>query len=93
MAWDRDTRAAVKRCYHRVMARIITLRLSESAYEAVKRHAEADERSMNAWIEELLDAEDMRRRCLAHHQFLTNNPEVAAFAEDWADRNLDDLAG
>jgi hypothetical protein len=75
-----------------MMARTITLRLSDIAYEAVKRHAEADQRSMNAWIEDVLDAEDMRRRCAAHHEFLTNNPSVVAFAEDWADRNLDDLA-
>lgn len=75
-----------------MMARTITLRLSDTAYEAVKRHAEADKRSMNAWIEEVLDAEDMRRRCAAHHQFLANNLDVVAFAEDWADRNRDDLA-
>lgn len=78
-------------CYHLVMARTITLRLSDTAYEAVKRHAETDKRSMNAWIEEVLDAEDMRRRCAAHHEFLANNPDVVAFAEDWADRNLRDL--
>jgi hypothetical protein len=27
----------------------------------------------------------------AHHDFLANNPDVVAFAQDWADRNLDDL--
>ena len=80
------------RCYRFMMARTITLRLSDIAYEAVKRYAEADQRSMNAWIEDVLDAEDMRRRCAAHHEFLTKNPRVVAFAEDWADRNLDDLA-
>ena len=74
------------------MARTITLRLSDSAYESVKRHAETDNRSMNAWIEELLDAEDMRRRCAAHNEFLANHPDVVTFTEDWADRNLDDLA-
>jgi hypothetical protein len=75
-----------------MMARTITLRLSDTAYAAVKRHAEADKRSMNAWIEEVLDAEDMRRRCTAHDEFLASNPRVVAFAEDWADRNLNDLA-
>jgi hypothetical protein len=74
------------------MARTITLRLSDTAYEAVKRHADAEKRSMNSWIEEVLDAEDMRRRCAAHHKFLTSNPDFAAFTEDWADRNLADLA-
>jgi hypothetical protein len=44
------------------MARTITLRLSDAAYETVKRYAEADQQSMNSWIEGLLDVEDMRRR-------------------------------
>jgi hypothetical protein len=73
------------------VARTITLRLSETAYEAVRRHAETDKRSMNAWIEEVLDAEDMRRRCAAHRDFLANNPDVVGFAEDWAERNVSDL--
>jgi hypothetical protein len=75
-----------------MVARTITLRLSDTAYEAVKRHAEAEKRSMNAWIEEVLDAEDMRRRCAAHRRFLASNPDFVAFVEDWADRNLNDLA-
>jgi hypothetical protein len=74
-----------------MMARTITLRLSDTAYEAVKRHSEAERRSMNAWIEDVLDAEDMRRRCAAHDDFLAQNPTVVAFAEDWGERNLDDL--
>jgi hypothetical protein len=74
-----------------MVARTITLRLSDTAYEAVRRYAEADQRSMNAWIEEVLDAEDMRRRCAAHREFLANNHAVVGFAEDWADRNLGDL--
>jgi hypothetical protein len=73
------------------MARTITLRLSESAYEAVKQHAEADRQSMNAWIENLLDVEDMRRRCAAHDRWLAAHPEATAFAETWADRNLLEL--
>jgi hypothetical protein len=75
-----------------MVARTITLRLSDTAYEAVKRHAEAERQSMNAWIEEVLDAEDMRRRCAAHDDFLAKNPAVVAFAEDWGEQNLDDLA-
>lgn len=74
------------------MARTITLRLSDEAYEAVKRHAEADRQSMNTWIEGLLDIEDMRRRCAAHDRWLSANPEAVAFAEGWADRNLEELA-
>ena len=74
------------------MARMITLRLSDSAYEAVKRYADADEQSMNSWIENLLDIEDMRRRCAAHDQWMRLHPDAAAFSEAWADRNLDELA-
>lgn len=75
------------------MARTITLRLSDEAYQAVKRHADADRQSMNAWIEGVLDVEDMRRRCGEHGQWLAEHPEAAAFAEAWADRNLDELTG
>ena len=74
------------------MARMITLRLSDSAYEAVKRYADADQQSMNSWIENLLDIEDMRRRCAAHDQWMRAHPHATAFSEAWADRNLDELA-
>ncbi len=74
------------------MARTITLRLSDTAYEAVKRYADADQQSMNSWIEGLLDVEDMRRRCAAHGRWMEAHPEAVAFAEAWADRNLDELA-
>ncbi|ORA79089.1 hypothetical protein K3U93_10605 [Mycobacterium malmoense] len=73
------------------MARMITVRLSDTAYDAVKRYAEADQKSMNSWIEHLLDMEDMRRRCQAHDQWLQEHPDVAAFSEAWADRNLNEL--
>jgi hypothetical protein len=68
------------------------LRLSDEAYEAVKRHADADQQSMNSWIEGLLDAEDMRRRCAAHGRWMAAHPEAVSFAEAWADHNLDELA-
>lgn len=73
------------------MARVITLRVSEAAYDAVKRYAEADRQSMNSWIENLLDVEDMRRRCAAHDHWMTAHPGAVAFAEAWADRNLAEL--
>lgn len=73
------------------MARTVTLRLSDSAYNAVKQYADADQKSMNAWIETLLDAEDMRRRCKAHDEWMRDHPNIAAFSEAWADRNLDEL--
>lgn len=76
-----------------MVARTITLRLTDTAYETVKRYAEADQQSMNSWIEGLLDVEDMRRRCVAHGSWLAAHPDAVAFAEVWADRNLDELAG
>ena len=73
------------------MAKTVTLRLSDSAYAAVKRYAEADQLSMNAFIEGLLDVEDMRRRCAEHDRWMTDHPESVAFSEAWADRNLGEL--
>lgn len=70
----------------------ITLRLPDQAYEAIKRYADDDHRSMNAWIETILDAEDTRRRCATHQQWMATNPDTAAFAEAWADQNFDELA-
>lgn len=75
------------------MARTITLRLPDALYETVRRYAEHDAQSMNAWIEGLLDTEDMRRRCAAHEEFLDRRPENIRFAEAWADGNLDELTG
>lgn len=46
---------------------------------------------MNAWIESVLGAEDMRRRCVAHDRWMSANPDAVAFAEAWADQNLDEL--
>ena len=46
----------------------------------------------NSWIENLLDIEDMRRRCAAHDQWMRSHPDATAFSEAWADRNLDELA-
>ncbi len=70
----------------------ITLRLSDAAYAAAKHHAEVEHKSMNAWIESLLDAEDMRRRCAEHGEWMASDPDAVAFAEAWADRNYDELA-
>ena len=72
---------------------MITLRLSDSAYEAVERYADADRQSMNSWIEGLLDVENMRRRCAAHGRWMAAHPAAGASTETWADRHLDELAG
>jgi len=75
------------------MARTITLRLPDALYDTVRRYAAHDAQSMNAWIEGLLDVEDMRRRCAAHEQWLNQHPDHTRDAEAWADGNLDELAG
>jgi hypothetical protein len=74
------------------MARTVTLRLSRQAYEAVKRYAEAEHTSMNSWIESVLDAEDMRRRCAAHGEWLRSDPSMAMWAEQSGRRNLANLS-
>lgn len=74
------------------MARTITLRLSDEAYEAVKRHADAEHMSMNSWIEGVLDAEDMRRRCVAHAAWIQANQSVASAALAFGRANQQALA-
>lgn len=70
---------------------MITLRLSDAAYETVKRYADADQQSMNSWIEGLLDIEDKRRRCAAHDQWLQDHPDASALSGMWADLNSTNL--
>jgi len=77
--------------YHRAVAKTITLRLSDDQYDLVKRYAADDRQSMNAWIEALVDVEDMRRRCAAHGEWMSNHPDAVNVAEIWADKNLEAL--
>jgi hypothetical protein len=74
------------------MTRTITLRLSAEAYDAVKRYAETEHTSMNSWIEGVLDAEDMRRRCAAHGTWMESNPSVASSALAFHQANQQALA-
>lgn len=46
---------------------------------------------MNAWMEALLDSEDMRRRCEAHGRWMQEHPEAVSFSGAWAERNLGEL--
>lgn len=64
----------------------MTLRLPDAAYEAVKKYAEAENKSMNGWIETVLDREDMRRRCASHERWMSGDPDAVALATDTADR-------
>lgn len=54
-------------------------------------HAENDHVSMNSRVQEVLDAEDMRRRCEAHGAWMAANPDMVAFVESSAGRNLASL--
>jgi hypothetical protein len=74
------------------MARTITLRLSDEAYEAVRRYAEAEHTSVDAWVEGVLDAEDTRRRCAAHGAWMRADPGVAAAALAFGEANQRALA-
>lgn len=69
------------------MSHTVTLRLSDKAYAAVKHYAAAEHTSMNSWVEEVLDAEDMRRRCAAHGAWMASNPQVATAALDFYQEN------
>lgn len=74
------------------MTRTITLRLSDDAYAAVRRHADADQQSMNSWVEAVLDAEDMRRRCAAHSRWMDTNPRVGTAALTFWEANQQDMS-
>jgi hypothetical protein len=74
------------------MMRTITLRLSDEAYEAVKRHADAVHMSMNSWIEGVLDAEDMRLRCAAHAAWIEASSSVTSAALAFGQANQQALA-
>ena len=71
---------------------VLALRLSGEAYEAVERHAETEHTSMGAWVERVLDAEDMRRRCAAHGAWTAADTAVADAALAFGDANQRALA-
>ncbi|BBX98457.1 hypothetical protein AWC15_15225 [Mycobacterium lacus] len=74
------------------MARLIAVRLLDSAYQVLKRYTGLDKPSSDSWSAGLLDIDDMRRRCAEHDQWMQAHPEAVAFSEAWADRNLGMLA-
>ncbi len=43
---------------------------------------------MDSATDRVLDVQDFRRRCAAHHQWLTADPDAVAFIEQWAESNL-----
>ena len=74
-----------------MVAKPFTCRFSDGVYEAAKQYAHADDQSMNTWLEQLIAAEDMRRRCAAHEAWMSAHPQAVAFHRQWADANLDQL--
>lgn len=70
----------------------MTLRLLDSAYQALKRYAGLDKVPTDPPVEGVADIADLRRRCAEHDQWMRAHPEAAAFSEAWADRNLGELA-
>ena len=52
----------------------------------------AENASMNGWIEAVLDAEDMRRRCASHGAWMEANPQMANVALAFGQANQQALA-
>jgi hypothetical protein len=71
-----------------------TVALPDDLYDTVKRWASADGVSINSWMQEAIEREAFRRRCVAHGQWLEANAgirdELLAQGEAAA-REIDDL--
>jgi hypothetical protein len=53
-----------------------TIALPDQLYHAVKRWAAADGTSINSWMQEAIEREAFRRRCVAHGQWMDANPDI-----------------
>ena len=53
-----------------------TIALPDDLYDTVRRWAAADGTSINSWMQEAIEREAFRRRCVAHGQWLNANPGV-----------------
>lgn len=71
-----------------------TIALPDELYEAVKHWASADGTSINSWMQDAIEREAFRRRCVAHGQWMETHPavrdELLAQAEAAA-REIDDM--
>lgn len=71
-----------------------TIALPDELYHAVKQWASADGTSINSWMQDAIEREAFRRRCVAHGQWMEANPairsELLAQAEAAA-QEVDDL--
>jgi len=53
-----------------------TIALPDDLYDSVKRWAATDGTSINSWMQEAIEREAFRRRCVAHGQWLEANPGI-----------------
>lgn len=71
-----------------------TIALPDELYDTVKHWAATDGTSINSWMQEAIEREAFRRRCVAHGQWLEANPalreELLAQGEAAA-QEIDDL--
>lgn len=71
-----------------------TIALPDQLYDTVKHWATTDGTSINSWMQDAIEREAFRRRCIAHGQWMDAHPtvrdELLAQAEAAASE-IDDL--
>ena len=53
-----------------------TIALPDQLYDTVKHWATTDGTSINSWMQDAIEREAFRRRCIAHGQWMDANPSV-----------------
>lgn len=77
-----------------------TIALPDDLYELVKHWAARDDTSVNSWMQDTIEREVFRRRCIAHGQWMDANPTIrdellaqaAAAAQEIDDPRRNDAA-
>jgi hypothetical protein len=59
-----------------VLAMRISVSLPDDLYQKVSMWAAKDGVSVETWIERAADREEVRRRCIAHGEWLAANPDI-----------------
>jgi hypothetical protein len=59
-----------------------TVALPDALYQNIKQWAARDGVSVNSWMESALEREEFRRRCIAHGEWLSSNPDVRCEYEE-----------
>jgi len=73
-----------------------TIALPDQLYDTVKRWAAADGTSINSWMQEAIEREAFRHRCVAHGQWMDANPDIRdelLAQREAADREIESLSG